>query len=489
MASGTRFRDAAKTRLAASLADLQRAPAGASADQRDRTLRAAETGLRALLILAENLCKGAINPKYRRIRRENPAIRRKLLDLHGGVRALKNLGFSLEEPTSEFYEWCQGEDGVEPAAAVEAIRAALKDCENESLKLMRRRMRGEEDENNSQESAAAASKKPKKPKGPSIAIKIKRQTFYFPLPAEGSDALDKLRVSDVLRFVEDHAQPSSDLQLISKGKVLPPAEFLCSLQAAGKGGSRLSKLKIKALVKSSTESKEEVRALSKRRLGEAFLSEHEQALEQQRELKNKLALTMAQQRDAIAFMDRTGLMPPPGVNASEMMAQMLGGTEVMPSQIMGSMSTGGAPDMSSMPPEVMMRMMEMQGGSGDMFSSPPGVGPGGAPPGGWGEGLGPNGGIGGGPTPGEAVPNAPSIRLYEPGASSTSSITLSEMFDGEVITCLAFGSCSCNMFRESQREYERMARELGGERRVRFITVYISEAHPKDGWSFGAMNG
>ena len=168
---------------------------------------------------------------------------------------------------------------------------------------------------------------------------------------------------------------------------------------------------------------------------------------------------------------------------------MLGGTEVMPSQIMGSMSTGGAPDMSSMPPEVMMRMMEMQGGSGDMFSSPPGVGPGGAPPGGWGEGLGPNGGIGGGPTPGEAVPNAPSIRLYEPGASSTSSITLSEMFDGEVITCLAFGSCSCNMFRESQREYERMARELGGERRVRFITVYISEAHPKDGWSFGAMTG
>ena len=30
---------------------------------------------------------------------------------------------------------------------------------------------------------------------------------------------------------------------------------------------------------------------------------------------------------------------------------------------------------------------------------------------------------------------------------------------------------------------------MGRDVRVRFLTVYISEAHPKDGWSFGAMNG
>lgn len=118
--------------------------------------------------------------------------------------------------------------------------------------------------------------------------------------------------------------------------------------------------------------------------------------------------------------------------------------------------------------------------------------------------MGPNGGVGGGPRVGEAVPNASSITLYEPAAGSTASVTLGDFWgssggggnpitggDGRrgVITCLAFGSCSCNMFRESQREYEAVARQMAGNERVRFLTIYISEAHPKDGWSFGAMNG
>ena len=128
-ASGTR--DAAKTRLrvpgrfAARPPGPRPASATGPSSRRDRPSRIAHPRGESL--------QGGDQPKVQENRRENPAIRRKLLDLHGGVRALKNLGFSLEEPTSEFYEWCQGEDGVEPAAAVEAIRAALKDCENESL--------------------------------------------------------------------------------------------------------------------------------------------------------------------------------------------------------------------------------------------------------------------------------------------------------------------------------------------------------------------
>ena len=168
------------------------------------------------------------------------------------------------------------------------------------------------------------------------------------------------------------------------------------------------------------------------------------------------------------------------LNQSEMMSQMLGGiSSVMPSQLMSSMASGGMPDMSAMPPEVMMRMMDMQmqmqGGGG---ASGPG------PPGGWGEGLGPNGGLGGGPRPGESVPNASAIRLYEPGETSTESVTLNELWEGGAIVCLAFGSGSCNMFRESQREYETLARQMASNSRsVRFYTCYISEAHPKDGWS------
>ena len=46
-----------------------------------------------------------------------------------------------------------------------------------------------------------------------------------------------------------------------------------------------------------------------------------------------------------------------------------------------------------------------------------------------------------------------------------------------------------NMFRGSHSKFEEMARRLGGNIRVKCLSIYISEAHPKDGWSFGAQNG
>ena len=45
------------------------------------------------------------------------------------------------------------------------------------------------------------------------------------------------------------------------------------------------------------------------------------------------------------------------------------------------------------------------------------------------------------------------------------------------------------MFRGSHSKFEEMARTLGGNARVECLSIYISEAHPKDGWSFGAQNG
>ena len=75
-------------RLAATLAAMLRPsnPGGARLPgQRDRALRAAETALRTLLVLAENLCKGKVRAtaafaKYTRVRRSNPAMRARLLD-------------------------------------------------------------------------------------------------------------------------------------------------------------------------------------------------------------------------------------------------------------------------------------------------------------------------------------------------------------------------------------------------------------------------
>ena len=81
------------------------------------------------------------------------------------------------------------------------------------------------------------------------------------------------------------------------------------------------------------------------------------------------------------------------------------------------------------------------------------------------------------------------IPLHAPDEGGAT-LTLREIWEsggGDKPLVLSFGSCSCNMFRQSHVEFERLAREMHG--RAVFITVYISEAHPRDGWSFGAMNG
>ena len=125
--------------LVNALSAMMQPPHGGCSDaQRDRLLRACEVALRTLLTLAENLSKSD-NQRHKRLRRSNATLRQRLLDQPGGVRALKAMGFQLDAPDSEFYNWY--EDGaVAPNIAVGAIQDALKMCEDKVLKVMRQRM-------------------------------------------------------------------------------------------------------------------------------------------------------------------------------------------------------------------------------------------------------------------------------------------------------------------------------------------------------------
>jgi hypothetical protein len=111
----------------------------------------------------------------------------------------------------------------------------------------------------------------------------------------------------------------------------------------------------------------------------------------------------------------------------------------------------------------------------------------------YGEGLGPNGGLGGGPEKGE---NAIDCILHDPITGS--GIQLSELWvQSNGYLCISFGSCSCNMFRGAHMDFEELAQKYsnrggsssGSSVHVEFLSIYISEAHPKDGWSFGEENG
>lgn len=179
-----------------------------------------------------------------------------------------------------------------------------------------------------------------------------------------------------------------------------------------------------------------------------------------------------------------------------MLIQMLGrpGMEhIMPSTIANAMMSGSPP-----PPEIMQAMMRSGGmpsmmgmmngggsrggggGSGSGFGGPP------PPPNGdYGEGLGPQGGLGGGPKRGK---NAIDCLLYEPATGDV--LSLSSLWKGSgQFLCISFGSSSCNMFRRSHSDFESLASRHRSNPKVLFLSVYISEAHPKDGWSFGSMNG
>ena len=119
------------------------------------------------------------------------------------------------------------------------------------------------------------------------------------------------------------------------------------------------------------------------------------------------------------------------------------------------------------------------GGGGGGMGGPP------RPPNGnYGQGLGPNGGLGGGPSRGES---AIECTLYEP--LSGESVSLESIWSSNDFLCISFGSCSCNMFRDSHADFENVAAAHRRHANVGFLSIYISEAHPKDGWSFGKENG
>ena len=265
--------------LVGALSAMMQPPEGGCSDaQRDRSLRACEVALRTLLALAENLLKSD-NQKHRRLRRSNPKLRQRLLDQPGGVRSLKAMGFRLERPDSEFYRW-HDDCGVEPRKAADAIRVALKMCEDKVLKVMRKRM-GSTQEDEQDQTANIRSPKDKKsdkPKEPCVTIKAGKRALYFVLPSSKSE-LERLRVSDLAGFVASSLDLASgkDIRLIAKGKVINAPESkdstLCSLSCAGKEGSRLAKLKIKAMLPASDEAKHAVVELSKKSEGEVFPSE------------------------------------------------------------------------------------------------------------------------------------------------------------------------------------------------------------------------
>lgn len=49
-----------------------------------------------------------------------------------------------------------------------------------------------------------------------------------------------------------------------------------------------------------------------------------------------------------------------------------------------------------------------------------------------------------------------------------------------------FGSCTCPVFMERLREFGDIIAEFGDI--ADFLVIYISEAHPTDGWAFKVMN-
>ena len=157
-------------------------------------------------------------------------------------------------------------------------------------------------------------------------------------------------------------------------------------------------------------------------------------------------------------------MPPPGVNASEMMAQMLVGQESC--QVSNGKHVDGRraryeqhasrSDDGGWTCRVVVEVFIPTWSRSRRCTS-----------GGWGEGLGPNGGIVG-----------HSARPFQTRlpfgctnqAQLAHQVSLSDMFDGDAITCLAL-VLLCNMS-ESQRDYENSTR-ISGDTRVRFITIYF----------------
>ncbi len=81
----------------------------------------------------------------------------------------------------------------------------------------------------------------------------------------------------------------------------------------------------------------------------------------------------------------------------------------------------------------------------------------------------------------ESAPEFRAERLSEDGSRSGEYISLSD-FNGSNLALL-FGSYTCPIYRGQIERFNQIHDEL--HEQFRFLTVYIREAHPEDGWQVG----
>ena len=82
------------------------------------------------------------------------------------------------------------------------------------------------------------------------------------------------------------------------------------------------------------------------------------------------------------------------------------------------------------------------------------------------------------PSVGDAAPDFEAERLSPDGGRTESPLRFSDLLDKPV--GLLFGSYTCPIFRNQLKRYEDIHQSLRD--RVNFLSVYILEAHPEDGW-------
>ena len=85
------------------------------------------------------------------------------------------------------------------------------------------------------------------------------------------------------------------------------------------------------------------------------------------------------------------------------------------------------------------------------------------------------------PQVGSQAPLFQAERLGATGALTGKFISLAD-FKGRNLALL-FGSCTCPVYRGQTDRFNEIFSELGDE--LAFLLVYISEAHPEDGWQVG----
>jgi hypothetical protein len=82
------------------------------------------------------------------------------------------------------------------------------------------------------------------------------------------------------------------------------------------------------------------------------------------------------------------------------------------------------------------------------------------------------------PKPGEAAHDFSVERLLSGGGRSGESVCLKDFSGGHL--ALLFGSYTCPVFRGQTERFNQIYSELNSK--LEFLLVYISEAHPEDGW-------